>query len=73
MAAWDSRADTNRSAGLRLRSREERFGVVVDVGHPWPGERPEHAQLPQQAVQHGRTHGVAVIQRSGSAATCDHC
>ena len=40
---------------------EQRFGVGVVVGDPWPGERPEHAQLFQPAFQRGCAHGVAVI------------
>ena len=40
---------------------EQRFGVGVVVGDPWPGERPEHAQFFQPAFQRGCAHGVAVI------------
>ncbi len=40
---------------------EQRFRVRVVVGHPWPRERPEHAQFFQPAFQRGRTQGVAVV------------
>ena len=44
-----------------FRCPEQGFGVGVVVGHPWPGEGSEHAQLLQPALERGRTHGVAVV------------
>ncbi len=40
---------------------DQGFGVRVDVGDPWPRERPEHAKLLEAAFQRGRKDGVAVI------------
>ena len=40
---------------------EQRFGVGVVIGHPWPREGSEHAQLLQPALQRCGTHRVAVI------------
>ncbi len=44
-----------------LHRPEQGFRVWVVVGHPWSGERPEHAQFLQPAFQCGCTHGVAVV------------
>jgi hypothetical protein len=38
-----------------FRCPEQRFGVRVVIGDPWPGEGPEHALLFQPAFQRGRT------------------
>ena len=45
-----------------LRCAEQRFGVGVVVGHPWPGKGSEHAQLFQPSFPRRRTHGIAVIR-----------
>ena len=44
-----------------LHRPEQRFRVRVVIADARPGERPEHAQFFQAALQRGRTHGVAVI------------
>ena len=65
MAGWGSQAVTSLY-GTGIPS----MGVV---GHPWSGERPEHTQLFQPALQRGGPHGVAVIsmedQRLASTST----
>ena len=44
-----------------LHRPEQRFRVRVVIADAWPGERPEHAQFYQAALQRGRTFDVAVI------------
>ena len=36
---------TNHFAGLRLHCAEQRFGKVIIVAHPWPGEGEAGSQL----------------------------
>jgi len=38
-----------------LHLPEQRFRLRVFVGDPWPGERSEHVQFFQAALQRGRT------------------
>jgi len=45
-----------------LNRPEQRFQVQVVIAYPRPGERPEHAEFLQTAIQRGHMHGVAVIR-----------